>query len=263
MSPGSVAWPAALPDRLNLVLFDSIEIAAPLPRTDARAMHVLEVLRRAEGDSFDVGQVNGPRGRAVLRRITPEHLELEFAWGVPMPPRLPLALLAGLPRPQTARKILVDAATLGVTTLQFVATERSDPNYAASTLWTSGEWRRHLLAGAAQAFDTRIPDVSWDKSLKQTMGIVAGANDSGERERIPLLLALDNYEASMRLGEVDVGPLRPVCLAFGPERGWGAGDREILREAGFVLAHLGESVLRTETAVVAALAILAGRQGRM
>jgi RsmE family RNA methyltransferase len=45
-------------------------------------------------------------------------------------------------------------------------------------------------------------------------------------------------------------------LAIGPERGWGPRDRDGLRAAGFALAHLGPRVLRSETAVVAALAIL-------
>jgi RsmE family RNA methyltransferase len=47
----------------------------------------------------------------------------------------------------------------------------------------------------------------------------------------------------------------PLALAFGPERGWSAGERQLLRAQGFELAHLGTRVLRTETAVVAALAL--------
>ncbi|HEY1848006.1 MAG TPA: RsmE family RNA methyltransferase, partial [Opitutaceae bacterium] len=46
-----------------------------------------------------------------------------------------------------------------------------------------------------------------------------------------------------------------LALAFGPERGWSGAERDLLRARGFTLAHLGTRVLRTETAVVAALAI--------
>ena len=45
-------------------------------------------------------------------------------------------------------------------------------------------------------------------------------------------------------------------LALGPERGWSARDRDALRSAGFTLVHLGQRVLRLETAVVAATAIV-------
>ncbi|MFI5337188.1 MAG: RsmE family RNA methyltransferase [Opitutales bacterium] len=52
-------------------------------------------------------------------------------------------------------------------------------------------------------------------------------------------------------------------MAFGPERGWSADERRQLRAAGFTFAHLGSRVLRLETAVVAALAVLKARRGAM
>ena len=160
----------------------------------------------------------------------------------------PLTLLIGLPRPQTARDILRDATTLGVGAIHFVRTMRSDPNYASSSLWTSGEWRRHLIAGAEQAFDTRIPMVTWTQTLAQALTTLPTGAPR---------LALDNYEGSAPLaGGHPANDHAPMTLAIGPERGWAAEDRDTLRAAGFTLVHLGSRVLRTETAMVAALAIL-------
>ncbi len=51
------------------------------------------------------------------------------------------------------------------------------------------------------------------------------------------------------------GMASPLALAFGPERGWSGPERALLRAAGFELAHLGPRVLRTETAVVAAVSV--------
>ncbi len=238
---------------MNLVLFESSEIAAPLPRTDPRAKHLIDVLHRRPGDTFDVGVVNGPRGKATLASVESDTLTLAFAWDAPLAALAPITLLIGLPRPQTARDILRDATTLGATSLHFVATERTDPNYATSTLWTSGEWRRQCLTGAAQAFDTRIPEVTWTHSLDAVLATLPSPCAR---------LALDNYEASVplnacrSLGEKPSGSPDHQVIALGPERGWGASDREALRAAGFTLAHLGTRVLRVETAVVAALAIL-------
>lgn len=142
---------------MNLILFEPHELNVPLPRTDRRAVHLVEVLRRVAGDNFDAGLVNGPRGKATLTAIAPDALTIAFAWGEPLPPAPSLTLIVGLPRPQTARDILRDATSLGVTTLHFIRTEKGEANYAQSTLWSSGEWRRHVLAGAEQAFDPRIP----------------------------------------------------------------------------------------------------------
>jgi 16S rRNA (uracil1498-N3)-methyltransferase len=45
-----------------------------------------------------------------------------------------------------------------------------------------------------------------------------------------------------------------ATLAVGPEGGWTDRELEIARQAGFQEASLGKLILRTETAVVAALA---------
>ena len=229
---------------MNLILFDPGEIGAPLPRTDPRAVHLEKVLRRAEGDLFDAGVVNGPRGKGRLTSVGASGVLFTFEAVADPAPSDPIELLVALPRPQTARKILSEAASLGVASIHFFASEKGEPGYASSTLWRSGEWRRHLLDGAAQAFDTRVPKVTHDGPLGDGIGRLGpGAG----------LVALDNYEATRRMAPT--GLRFPLALAFGPERGWSAGERHLLRAKGFELAHLGPRVLRTETAVVAALAL--------
>src|SRR5690606_9995821 len=168
-----------------------------LPRTDRRATHILDVLRRRPGDTFDAGIINGPRGKATLTTITAGGLALSFSWNVPPPAADPITLLVGLPRPQTARDILRDATTLGVAAIHFVRTEKSDPGYAQSTLWTSGEARRHLIAGAEQAFETRIPEITHTQRLPEALAALGSPSAR---------LALDNYESSTRLGEFVATP---------------------------------------------------------
>lgn len=219
---------------------------APLPREDPRARHVLEVLRRQVGDTFDVGELNGPRGKATLAAMDDRALTLTFAWDEPPPPLDPITLIVGLPRPQTARDILREVASLGAAAVHFVATEKGEPSYAQSTLWTSGEWHRLLVAGAEQAFDTRIPEVTHGRSL---VDVIAELSPDDTR------IALDIYEATGSLGDWPLFRDQPVTLAFGAERGWSDAERETLRAHSFGLAHLGPRVLRTETAVIAALAI--------
>lgn len=237
---------------MNLILFAASETGQPLARTDPRAQHLLAVLRRKEGETFDAGLIDGPRGKGVVRAITAEALTLEFTWGEAPPPLLPITLLIGLPRPQTARKILQEATALGVGELVFVQSEKGEASYASSTLWSSGEWRRHVIAGAEQAFCTRLPRVRFGETLVTVLASVASG---GTR------IAFDNYEGAAALSAADLSA--PVTLAFGPERGWSAKEREQLRVASFALAHLGERVLRAETAVVAAVAVVRAKLGTM
>ncbi len=245
---------------MNLILFEPAEIDRPLPRSDPRAVHLLQVLRRTEGDTFDAGVVNGRRGKGTLAAVTPDGLALSFTWEAGAPPPLdPITLVVGLPRPQTARDILRDGTSLGVAAMHFVLTEKCEPSYAHSTLWTSDEWRRQLVAGAEQAFDTRLPEVTHGRHLRDVIGASPGGT---------LRLALDHYEAAQAMArwqpDADPGALPPaIVLAFGPERGWSNAERAWLRGAGFTLAHLGARVLRTEVAVTAAVTLVKARLGRM
>lgn len=239
---------------MNLVLLEADEIGRPLPRSDRRVAHVLGVLGRREGETFDAGVINGPRGRARLSGIAGDSVMLTFEPAHAPAPSPPLTLVVGLPRPQTARDVLRDATTLGVAALHFVVAERSDAGYAQSRLWSSGEWRRHVVAGAEQAFDTRLPDVTWGRTLA---GTLAALPQDADR------MALDNYEAAGPLGEASLSAGTHVVLAVGGERGWGPADRATLRAAGFGLRHLGPRVLRVESACIAALALLRGRLGLM
>ena len=231
---------------MNIVLFEAHELDKPLPMSDARAQHIAQVLRRQVGDSFDAGCIDGPKGKAVLKSIDQGGLSLAFEWGGEEPELYPLDLIVGLSRPQTNRKILQEATALGVRGMAFVRTERGEPSYATSKLWTTGEWRRHLVDGAAQAFSTRLPELRHGETLAEAVGRLPPEGSTR--------IALDNYEATMGLGLACDGR-KSLCLAIGSERGWTQAERALLRENGFALAHLGERVLRTETATVAAVSI--------
>jgi 16S rRNA (uracil1498-N3)-methyltransferase len=182
--------------------------------------------------------------------VSADMLILSFAWDDEPPLAFePVSLILGMPRPQTARKVLREATALGVASIHFVPTEKGEAGYTRSVLWSSGEWRRHLIAGAEQAFSTHLPEVSIGRSLTDVVDpLGAGCR-----------IALDNYEACRRLSDVAVEA--PVILALGPERGWSASERALLVTAGFEFAHLGPRVLRVETAAVAALAVVRGKLG--
>lgn len=242
---------------MNLILFEPAEIAVPLSRSDPRAAHLLEVLRRREGDEFDAGLIDGPRGKGRLLTISPAALTLGFTWGAEPPPLAPLTLIVGLPRPQTARDILRDATAVGVGAMHFVATEKGDPNYGHSTLWNRDEWRRHVRLGAEQAFCTRLPAITHGRQLADVIDSLAAYSQPNE-----IRLALDNYESPRALSRVPIEIPR-IALAFGPERGWSASERELLRSRAFEFVHLGARVLRAETAVVAAVTLVRAKLGLM
>lgn len=237
---------------MNRILFEEKADRYRLDPADSRFEHVRGVLRMREGDRFDVGLVNGPAGKACIEKLDRDVMEFRVEWGATPPPPPPVWLLLAMCRPAAARRILATIPTLGVRELVVVPGGKSDPAYARSRLWRDGEYRRHLLDGVEQAFDTWLPPVHLPDTLVEAM------------ERVPpeaLRLALDVYEGTEALSRAVTDSSGPVCLAVGPERGWNQSDRNRLREAGFKLAHLNRRVLRVETAVTVGLALVLQQLG--
>ena len=238
---------------MNLILFREEELEEPLPRDDPRATHIEDVLHCGPGDSFDVGVVNGLRGKAIIQAIGDTEILLAFSLEQETAPLFPLTLVVGLARPQTCRDILREATSLGIGGICFVTTDRGERAYRHSRIWKKGNFDRYLIAGAEQAFATRLPTVSLYGSLDECLHSLA--QEAGPADR----LALDNYEATLPLRSYT--PCAPSCiLAIGAERGWSAKERSQLKARGFALASLGSRVLRTETACIAGIALVLARR---
>jgi RsmE family RNA methyltransferase len=237
---------------VNIILFQPQEVEHPLLLNDPRARHILEVLRLQPNGTFDAGLIDGPRGTGRLAVINSDSLTLSFAWENSPPSLCPIHLLIGLPRPQTSRDILRDMTTLGIASLNFIHSDRGERSYRDSSLWKSDEWKKCIVAGAAQAFSTRLPEVTFGTTLPDTIARIAP-----EIARI----ALDNYEASSSLAAFRPDGFSSAAIAIGSERGWSPNERTILRNGGFTFVHLGARVLRTETACVAAVTLVKATLG--
>jgi RsmE family RNA methyltransferase len=229
---------------VNLVLITAPEAESGLSPEDARARHLRETVGLAVGGTFHVGVENGLRGIATISGLTPR-LTFAVAWEKSPQLRLPLTVLIGLPRPQTAKKVLHDLASLGAARIIFFESEKGDPGYLTSSLWKDGEWREHVVKGTEQACSTLVPEVTRVTSLAEALvGLDANA----------WKLVLDPYEAA---GAPELStPAHAAVLAIGPERGFAEAERATLRQAGFAFAHLGDRILRVEAAALVGGALM-------
>ncbi len=235
------------------MLFDRPFADITLSAEDERAKHLRKVLRAKVGTLVFVGFVNGLRARAEVQALPDDGSVLLQVVGTEDAPKpLPVSLLIGLPRPHTAKRLLFEAASMGVSALHFFESERSEPSYGQSSLWTTDEWKTRLRLGAEQSFGTHLPDVTMHADLQSAISALYGAE---------LNIALDNYEAAGALGAVLPESAASVLIALGSERGWSPDERDIFRKNGWKLAHLGGHVLRAETAAVAAVSATAAQLG--
>jgi RsmE family RNA methyltransferase len=229
---------------VNLVLITEAEVEAGLAVDDPRSRHLLDTVKLIAGETFHVGVENARRGIAKLNAVSPRVL-FSVVWEKTAQRRLPLTVLVGLPRPQTAKKVLHDLASLGAAKIIFFEAGKGDPGYLASSLWKDGEWREHVVKGTEQACSTMVPEVTRFGSLAEALvGLEANA----------WRLALDPYEAA---GAPEISsPAKAAVLAIGPERGFADEERAALRAAGFSFAHLGDRILRVEAAALVGGALM-------
>jgi len=141
------------------------------------------------------------------------------------------------------------AVELGVTAIAPLCTERSAPlppgERADKRL---AHWRQIAVAACEQCGRNRIPEVAPARGLDEWLATWQGAG---------VVLAPDGATTLSTLA----APAGPLALLVGPEGGLGA--REIVAAAarGFAPLRLGPRILRTETAGVAALALLQSAWG--
>ena len=104
---------------MNIILLEKKQKVVCLDRQEKIAIHILSVLKAKKGDSIDVGVKNGSKGKAFIREISKNELCLEIKWSKDKFRDLyPVTLLVGLSRPQTCRKILEQASSMGVEKMQ-------------------------------------------------------------------------------------------------------------------------------------------------
>lgn len=238
---------------MNLILFEAPFESITLEGGDPRAQHLRKVVRVQADSAVYVGFQGGNRALTRVTRLGDDgsvELQVESTETVPSP--LPVHLLIGLPRPHTAKRILFEAASLGVRSLHFVEAERGEPSYVKSSLWGKGEWRERLWLGAEQGFTTHLPEVGMHADLQSAITSLEGP---GHR------LVLDNYEGTAALSPMSLLPESRVVLALGSERGWTGNERDVFRKNGWKLVHMGPFVMRAETACTAAVAAMASAMG--
>ncbi|PIE05178.1 MAG: 16S rRNA methyltransferase [Spirochaetales bacterium] len=241
---------------MNLILFEPEEIGRTLPETDERLRHLFNVLKIQPGDYFRAGITSGPLGQARLLQKTRSGWKWEFRQISRSPaPLRPLTLILGCPRPPTARRLLKDCCSLGIREIHVCGTDLNEKSYMGSRLWRDGLWEKALRDGAMQGGSTLLPKVVQQASLPAALREL----DSFSGEEV-LRIALDNEEDAQswitwKTAHADFRADSAV-LAVGPERGWSGRERNILDRHEFTRLHLGERILRTETACILGAGLL-------
>jgi 16S rRNA (uracil1498-N3)-methyltransferase len=217
----------------------------------AEVAHHIHVVRLAPGDTLTLFNGEGGQYEAVLTEVGKKRATAEvgaFAgYDVELP--YPVTLAQGLPEGTKMDWIVEKAVELGVAAVQPLAARRCVVRLSAERAQKKLEhWRGIVVAASEQSGRNRLAAVAEPAEFRDWLGTPAAG---------PRLLLSPRGTASLVEWARQAGP-QPVTLLVGPEGGFTDEEEDAAVRAGATMVSMGPRVLRTETAALAALAMLAG-----
>jgi 16S rRNA (uracil1498-N3)-methyltransferase len=217
--------------------------------TGDHADHLIRVLRARVGQEFDIatGAVVR-RGRIVSMAAT--RVELELGEAVPAASPVNLTLLLAVFKFDRMEWAIEKCTELGVARIVPVVARRTDAHLAAASAKRADRWRRLALQASEQSRRATPPEIAAAVKLKVATSL------PGARR-----IVLAESENQTRLRDVLSSAEGEIFLAVGPEGGWTEEELQLFQTAGWMSASLGPTVLRAETAAIAATAIVISALG--
>lgn len=237
---------------MNLILLDEHDRvdASCVTLTDARAAHLLNVLRVTPGQIVRIGLLDGPLGAGTVEAVSDGCVTLRCVFETSAPPRPRVDILLALPRPKVMRRLWAQLAALGVGQIILTNAERVERHYFDTHLITEATYRPLLIEGLQQARDTRLPVVSIHRQFRILV------EDHLDRLFSDGVRLVADPSGTASIGSLPTDHRRErVLLAIGPEGGWNSFELSLLAAHGFMLVGLGPRTLRVDTACTALLAI--------
>ncbi|MCP3931205.1 MAG: 16S rRNA (uracil(1498)-N(3))-methyltransferase [Bacteroidetes bacterium] len=235
---------------MNIILAESHEVIdGKVFLRDHRAKHIVKVLGSKIGDQVKFGIIDGMRGRATILSLEtrfPFLVELEVELYHP-PKEYPFVdLLLAFPRPIMLKRILSQAAALGVGKFFVTNANRVEKSFWDAGLLNPGVCREHLIQGLEQSVDTRVPEVEFHRYFRKFIEKILPSKTDDYSH---LLLA--HPEGEKRLKDRITEKPGRILLAIGPEGGWVDFEVEKFKKCGFSSFTTGDRILKVDTAVVA------------
>lgn len=210
------------------------------------AAHLARALRAQVGQEFDIA-ADGVVRRGRVISVDDRRVEFELGEEVESAPAARVTLALAIFKFDRMEWAIEKCTELGAARIVPFAAKRTDAHLAAAAAKRVERWRRIAREASEQARRAAPPEVADPVKLREVLALPG--------------------ELRIVLSEAETGaPLRELCgagvggsssvLAVGPEGGWMNEELQGFAQAGWKSASLGPTILRAETAAVAALAVV-------
>ena len=212
--------------------------------TGHHASHLARVLRARVGQEFDIATGDSVRvGRVV--NVADERVEFELGESVEVGVTRPVTLALSVFKFDRLEWAVEKCTELGVCKIIPVVAQRTDTHLATAAGKRVDRWRRIAREASEQSRRPAAPEITEPTKLK---AYLAAENASSR-------VVLAENEGEVQLRDLSGGN-SGIALAVGPEGGWTEGELQQFLDAGWTAASLGPTILRAETAAIAALAVV-------
>jgi 16S rRNA (uracil1498-N3)-methyltransferase len=209
----------------------------------SNANHLFRVLRVKIGQEFDVAADRVLRSAKV---VFASHDQVEFELGAEVEsaalPQITVYLsIFKFDRMEWALEKLTE---LGVSHVVPMIAQRTEEHLAKAAAKRVERWRKIAREASQQARRIAPPEIAEPVALKKAI-----EKEQGSR------ILLSEAEEQVSLKSVLSDCALPLALAFGPEGGWSETELVLFNAGGWKPASLGNTILRAETAAIAATAV--------
>ncbi|AHC13503.1 RsmE family RNA methyltransferase [Salinispira pacifica] len=171
-----------------------------------------------------------------------------------------LHLILGMPKGKKTDLILRQAGELGVSGITLVPSRNSQVKMTEAEFGKKAErWEKILREAVQQSNAPRLPLLNYVGDMNQACSRVREADDRVALglflHQVPLgIESLHNLLSDYSRIASPSAPPRHIYLAVGPEGGFSTDECEEMQKMAFHPVFLGDTILRTETAALYALA---------
>ncbi len=218
--------------------------------TGAHADHLIRVLRVRAGQEFDIVAGSAVRRGRVIR-VTEGRVEFELGEELPALSAANIVLLLAILKFDRMEWAIEKCTELGVKKIVPVIARRTDAHLAAASAKRTDRWRRIALQSSEQSRRSSPPEIAEVIKLRESLRLPGD---------VRIVLSESEQQTQLRdlVGNVQSGE---ILLAVGPEGGWAEDELKMFQQQGWTSASLGPTILRAETAAIAATAIAISELG--
>ncbi|HTU42813.1 MAG TPA: RsmE family RNA methyltransferase [Candidatus Aquilonibacter sp.] len=223
------------------------------------AGHLVRVLRARVGQQFDVVTPEGAR-RGQISSLTPDRVEFDLGEKISSRASVGITLALGIFKFDRMEWAIEKCTELGVSRIVPLIARRTDSHLASASMKRVERWERIARQASQQSRRDEPPQIAAPVKPSEIMNSEATLrivlNETEEQATLLDVLNDDVLKNDPPCGERSTSARTDVILAIGPEGGWTEDELQSFRLAEWISASLAENILRTETAAIAATAIV-------